>query len=271
MFSRAYIGLSSVVAIAVWLGWVGVMTTRDKVFLTGSLMGGLAPVLWVDTLLKCGLRSLGAVPMMLRVFGRSSRGATLTGVVVICLLFWLSPFATNPSPYRIHMSVFLVLVVAFLWLQPPYCLMLGESSHWTGRALGHVSCSVYPLRVVALLDLHRTGYVVGSFSFLTDSLRTESDQDWRNVVDSVADWVRLIVLDARTDSPIVVSEVGMLLSRPDRLRRAFFIVGAHGESPALAAHKLSADSPGIRSLREEEIKTVLKKVTEAKQQHSGNA
>jgi len=271
VFSRAYVGLASVLAIAVWLGWIGAMTNRDKVFLTGSLMGGLAPVLWVDTLLKCGLRSLGAVPMMLRVFGRSRRGATLTGVVVMCLLFWLSPFATNPSPYRIHMSVLLVLVVALLWLQPPYCLMLGESSRVTGKAIGHVSCGVYPLRVVALLDLRRTGYVVGSFSFLTDSLRTESDQDWRSVVDSVADWVRLIVLDARTDSPIVVSEVGILVSRPDRLRRAFFIVGTHGEAPALAAHMLAADSPGIRSLREEEIETVLKKVVEAKQQGGGNA
>jgi hypothetical protein len=148
--------------------------------------------------------------------------------------------------------------------------MLGESSSSTGKALGHVSCGVYPLRVVALLDLRRTGYVVGSFSFLTDSLRTESDQDWRNVVDSVADWVRLIVLDARTDSPIVVSEVGILVSRPDRLRRAFFVVGPDGEAPALAAHNLAADSPGIRSMQEEEIETVLKKVAGADQQHNGS-
>lgn len=258
MFTRFYTSLVSLCLLLIWLGWFGSADIRWRLFVTGTLMGSLAAVLWIDTLAKCGLRSLSTVWTMAKVFGRSRRGTTLTGLVVFCLLFWLSPFATNPSPYRIHMSTTLVLTVAFLWLQPPFALMLGASDRSTGRALGSASSALYPYRIVALLDCRRTGPIGGGFSLLTDVLRTESDYDWRDVVDSLADRVPLLILDARTNSPIVSSEVSMIYSKPERLSRTIFVVGLGGEAPALFANDLAVDSPGIRTIQEDEIALVLK-------------
>ena len=157
------------------------------------------------------------------------------------------------------MSVALVLTLVLLWLHPPFALMLGESAGHTGAALAALSSAAFPFRVVALLDPRRTGYMVGPFSVLTDSLRTESDRDWRAVVDRLADSVQLILLDARTDSPIVISEVQQIISKPERLRRTVFVVDADGNAPALSANSLCGDSPGIRVVREAEIRPIVRK------------
>jgi hypothetical protein len=110
-----------------------------------------------------------------------------------------------------------------------------------------------------MLDHRRTGYVSGGFSTFTDNLRIESDRLWRSFVDELADYVPLIVLDARTDNPIVVLEVKIILSKPERLHRTLFVVGPQGEAAALLANDRMSDSPGIHSAREEEITTVLKR------------
>jgi hypothetical protein len=258
MWSRLYILMCCVYLAAVWLGGYGSIGQREKIVQSGMLLGGLAPVMWLDTVTRWGLRSLRTAPLMATVFLRSKRGSTLTGVAVVCLCVWLSPFATQPSPYRYHMSVTLILTLIFLWLQPPCVLVLGASSPPTGRALALVSSALFPFRVVALLDHRKTGYILGSFSPLTDNLRTESDSHWRTTVDHLADHVPLIVLDARTDTPIVVSEVRQILGQPSRLHRTAFIVGAEGEAPALRAHGLSHESAVIRAVREEEIGRALK-------------
>lgn len=252
MFSRVYSPLVLLLLALMWLGTLGEFEVGKKAFLTGILLGGIAPMMWLDMFLKGGVRSLYAVPMMIRFFGRSRRSSTLMGIMVFCLLFWLSPFAANPSPYRIHMSVTLVLTVALLWLQPPFALILGASSPSTGKVLGTVSSELFPLRVVGLL--RGTGYFAGAFSVLTDNLRTESDRDWREVVEQLSDSVALIVLDTRTESPIVAEEVQRIVFNPNRLGRTLFVVGPEGEAPALQANGLSIHSPGVKTVREEEIK-----------------
>ncbi len=239
--------------LALWKGWIGKLSQHEKLVYSAMLLSGIVLALWVDTLIKCGFRSIRTVPMMIRVFGRARRGGTLMGIVVLSLLFWLSPFATDPSPYRFHMSASLVISVLLLWLQPPFALALGESNRFTGHVLKTVSLKVFPFRVVALLDPKGTGYYLGSFSALTDNLRTASDRDWEMVVEQLADVVQLIILDARTDSSLVRQEVGRLKDRPDLLSRTLFIVGPNGEAPALHAHALTRQSPGINTAREEEM------------------
>lgn len=258
MLSRLYILVSLATLAAVWLGGWGSLGHRERLVLSGVLLGGLTPLLWLDTMSRLGLRCLRSIPMMASIFLRSKRGSTLTGVTVFCLCFWLSPFAREPSPYRYHMSTTLVLAIALLWLQPPCVLVLGASNRQTGRALASVSRASIPFRVVALLDHRRTGYVVGAFSPLTDNLRTESDHHWRSTVDALADYVPLIVLDARTDTPIVVFEVKQIMERPWRRDRTIFVIGPDGQAPALEAHGVSTNAPDVRTIQEHEIELAVK-------------
>lgn len=258
MCSRLYIFASLLYLAAIWLGGYGSLPQSKKLVFSGMVLGGLAPIMWLDTVVRWGPRCLRTLPMMGKAFLRSKRGSTLTGLLVISLCFLLSPFAAEPSPYRYHMSATLILTIVFLAFQPPCALMLGASSQLTGRALARVSSVLFPFRVVALLDHRKTGYILGSFSLFTDNLRTESDHHWRSTVDRLADHVPLIVLDARADSPIVISEVKQMLDRPARLNHTIFIVGSDGEAPALQYHGLDHASPAIQTIREEEIERKLK-------------
>lgn len=256
---RAYAMLSFLAILGIWLGAPDVLDTRDKIFWSGLLLGGLAPVLWLDTIRKFGSRSLRSIPLMIRIIALSRRAGLLGWIVFFCLCLWLNPMSLHPSPYRVHMSIALVAAIGFLLLQPPAVLMLGESCAATGRALSSVSNAAFPFRTVALLDQRRTGYILGSFSPVTDNLRTKSGSQWQEVADSLEDVAFLIVLDARSDSPAVAFEVGQIVARPDRLQRTLFIVGPNGESPALAAHGLASDSPGICSTNEQMLAGALRK------------
>lgn len=258
MLTRFYFFVVIIAELSIWFGWFGPSGTSEKLVLAGMPLVGLAPVIWVDTIIWWGFRSIRAVPMMAAIFLRSKRGSTSVGIVVVFLCFWFSPFAEHHSPYRFHMSAGLIFTVILLWLQPPCALVLGASSPPTGRALRAVSSVLFPFRVVALLDHRRTGYIVGTLPVFTDNLRTESDHHWRTTVDNLADRVPLIVLDARTDTEIVVSEIKQLLDKPERLSRTVFVVGPNGDAPALLAHDLSHNSAGIKTVTEESIGAVLK-------------
>ena len=258
MLSRWYRILFFVLIAAIWFDGIGSFEHLEKQVLSYMLLGGLAPVMWFDTIIHFGLRPLRNVPMMGKIFLRSKRGGTLTGMMVLSLLFLFSPFGAEPHSYRLHLGAIIVLTILFLSLQPPCTLVLGTSNRETGRVLQSVSNTLFPFRVVALLDHRRTGYVVGTFSLLTDNLRTESDHHWRFTVDQLADSVPLIILDARTDSPIVVTEVAMILERPNRLKHSIFVIGTEGQAPALYANGVSVGATGIRAVKEEDIAVALK-------------
>jgi hypothetical protein len=235
---------------------------QEQLFLSGMLLASMPPLMWLETIFWVGWGCLRSVPMMADIFLRCWRGWVLLAVVAFCLWFWwLAPSAsTDPSPYRIEMSVALIVTIALLWLQPPFVLVLGVSAGRTGRVLGNVSAAMYPFRVVALLDTTLSGTTggVGAFSPLTDNLRTVSPDRWRSVVDSLADLVSIIVIDARTESELVVYEVGEMLRRPDRLRRTVFVVGSNGEAAALEAHNRTAASPDLWTATESRVRAALK-------------
>lgn len=249
MLSRLYAALVPLLIIGRW--WSST-DSRQTIFVSGLIIGGVVPLMWLDTLVTSGLRALGGVPVMARLLFASVRGKLLMQICVGSVLF----ITLTSSPYRVQMSVALTVTGLLLWLQPPFALLLGESSETTGRLLRELSSAAFPLRIVGLLDQRRLGYFVGSFSWLSDNLRTTSYWEWRAIVDELADLVPLVVLDARTISPLVADEVGEILGRPDRLRRTVFVVNT-APAPALVAHGVTEASKDVRTVREGELRSSL--------------
>lgn len=243
--------------LALWTGWISTPKDYDKLIITSFLLGGIAPVMWIDTIIMAGFSVIKVIPKMIRIFGKSLRGSILLGIIVLYLCFVLSPFASNPIPHRIDMSITLVATIILLWLQPPFSLFLGASTPDSKKALKVVSLGFYPLRVVAMLDNRRTGYFIGSFSTLTDNIRTVSDHEWRDIIKDMADSVHSIVVDARTESENVVEEVGMIYSSPDLLCKTIFIIGIDGEAPALAKNKININTPEVQTTNQEVLGSFL--------------
>ncbi len=258
MISRWYRVVVAVTLGAIWIGGSGAFGASERLILSGFVIAGLVPIMWVDTVIRSGVGCFRSVPMMARVFLRSKRGATLTGIAVVFVAYILSPYRAQPYPYRYQMSVVLISTTLLLWLQPPCVLVLGASSQQTGRALALISAISFPFRVVALLDHRKTGYLLGAFSPLTDSLRTESDSHWRTTVDGLADHVPLIVLDARADTPLVVAEVKIIMESAGRRDRTIFVCGADGRAPALEAHNVPPHSPKVQVVQEDALQVAIK-------------
>ncbi len=258
MLSRGYILVCFVTLAVVWVSGWKTIGNEEKGVLTCFMLAGLLPAMWLDTITRWGIRCLRGVLLMAGNFLRSKRGSTLTGIAVFSLLFLFSPFQSEPIPYRYHLATTLLLSIGMLWLQPPCVLVLGASSRQTGRILASVSSASYPFRVVALLDHRRTGYFLGTFSLWTDNLRTDSDSHWRNTVDKLSDHVPLIVLDARTDTPIVVSEVKLILEKPERRNRTIFVVGPDRQAPALELNEISPLARQVRTVKENEIEPAVR-------------
>lgn len=245
-----------------WKAWdvipgIGDYPFSRKLVVGMLLFTGLPLMMWIDTLAHGGLRVLRTLPTMIRIFIRCRRGRQLLAVAAACIAVWHWPFAEELSPLRWPMTVSLALTIGLLWLQPPYMLMLGASSEATGMSLSRLSNAAFPYRIVALLDRVRTGRHLSSFSWLTDDLRTVDERDWRSLVDRLVDVVPVIVLDARTDRPVVVQEAESLLHRPERLRRSTFVITADGTAPALTMNGVTPGSSEIRVLRPDQIESLL--------------
>lgn len=264
--SMAYNVITIGLIVSIFLGWhvweiipgFGEWTWSRKMTIGTMLLAGVSVMMWIDTLSFGGLKVLKTIPTMASIFFRSRRGRLLTGITVFCLCFWHSPYAKEPLPLRWEMSFTLLGTITLLWLQPPYVLMLGASSEETGKALARLSSAVFPFRVVALLDRARTGRHVGSsFSWLTDDLRTIDERDWRALVDRLIELVPVIVLDARTDRPVVVYEANQLLLHPRRLHRSSFVISEDGHCPALSLNGVMQEDSRIRAIRADQIESVL--------------
>ena len=258
MFSRLYVLVSSVFIASIWFDWQWWEVGLDhesfrKLRLSLLLISGLLPAMWLDTILKCGWQSLGVLPKMAMIFARCRRTRVLFGFLILMLIAWLNPFFQMSILRRSENIFVVVIAMGLLCLQPPYALLLGESNAVTGRVLRKVGLQLYPLRVVALLDSSRTGSSLGSFSVLTDDLRTTSEREWKMLVERLADIVQLIILDARTDSPLVVEEIRLLKCRQERLSRTLVVVGPKGQLSSGVAQSLSRQSTSVRTVCEEEL------------------
>jgi len=235
-----------------YMWFLSSMDLSAKLVWSGMSFGLYVWAMWIDTLLLLGVRSILAVPSMALLFGKSKKGSTLLGIIVISLVFWWSPFAIEPSSYRLEMTIGLITSIMLLWLQPPAVLILAKSSQETADLVRMVSMAVHPLRVVALLDTKRTGRDMGTFSLFTDNIRTDSDREWQKVVDILLESVPAVILDTRTESPPVSHEVAKIINS-QRLKQTLFIVGPLGEAPALENNGYKSDSFGVYAVIKEDL------------------
>lgn len=260
MFTRFY-RLFLVIALAwLWLGGGRQYETDTKVFWSGSLIGGFVLAMWLDSLRMMGFRHLRMVPLLGRIFFFSKRGAILSAMIVLPLLYFWSPLTINSSPFQLQMSIAIVLVIVLLWTQPVCLLLLAESSQKTGRVLEQISSHLLPLRVVAMIDQDRTGCSLGGFSWFTDNPRTESEHEWRELVDQLSELVPNIVLDARTDNPVIIYEAKEILTHPERVTKAIFIVEDDGSALALEPHKDIISLQEINTITESMLNSTLNKI-----------
>ena len=252
MFTRLYSLFLLVSLPWLWFDTSNDYELRAKIVWSGVLLGGYAVAMWLESIRAMGLRSMRMVPLLTRIFFLSKRGTVLSAILVLSLLYFWSPVAENPSPFRLEISVSLIMVIFLLWTQPPYLLFLAGSNPKAGHALQKIATQLLPHRTIALLDHRRTGSYLGGFSLFTDDLRTASQYEWRSLVDELSDLVPRIVLDARTESQAVIDEVELILEHSDRREKAIFIVEENGPSPALLPY---LDNPYLDR---------IPKITEAK-------
>jgi hypothetical protein len=82
---------------------------------------------------------------------------------------------------------------------PPALIMLGSSSPSLGQALHDFRAALAPLRVVSLLDVDEAGPQHDPDRL--DNFRTSDDADWKPVFAVMRSAARVILLDARVDTP----------------------------------------------------------------------
>jgi hypothetical protein len=89
-----------------------------------------------------------------------------------------------------------------------------------------------PQRIVFLLSDDISVGIYNHDDFSRDNLRTPNDVDWRDVVHPLIDLVAVVIIDTRALTPPVGEEISRLATT-DSLENTLFVVGDHGESPAL--------------------------------------
>lgn len=226
--SRLY--LLAGLACLFWLWWRPTQPLQYRAQLTIFVLTGAPFVMLVDNLLLTGPRSFLSSPLMLRAFLRSRRSTFVMFDVSALGLLWLDP--NNDVPMRGVMLAASIVGVLLFIIQPASVLLLGASRR-TIAEVGNATFSIFPLRTVTLLST-QAGLFMGGISPLTDVLRTDSDADWRTMVEMLVDAVPCVVIDVRHSSPAVLEEVERTLGSSDRIARTIFVVGDDGSSPMFA-------------------------------------
>jgi len=233
MITKIYTVILVVSLLYMWIN--SPVDQGTKIVLSGISFGVFVWTMWLDTLFSLGIRSICSVPKLALIFGKSKKGSTLLAIAGLSIVFWWSPFAVEPSPYRLEMTICLISSIILLWLQPPAVLILGVSSQETANLVSQISKTIHPLRIVGLFDTKRTGRLMGTFSLFTDNMRTESDREWEKVVELILYVVPLVVIDTRTISPPVIREVKRVMGNNQYRKKSLFVVGSDNKAPALEA------------------------------------
>ena len=237
--------------------WFGSSANQSaKLVWTGMSFGFFVWAMWIDTILYLGIRSIRSVPRMAFLFGKSKKGSTLLAITGLCIVFWWSPFAVEPSPYRLEMTVSLVSSIILLWFQPPAVLILGVSSQKTANLVRRISVAIHPLRIIALFNTTSTGRFMGTFSVFTDNMRTDSDREWQRVVELILDVVPIVVLDTRIESSAIIYEVKRVMGNNQYRKKTLFIVSSDNKAPALESSGYSVKSkPSLNIVTKDELAT----------------
>ena len=93
---------------------------------------------------------------------------------------------------------------------PPALIILGSSSPSLGQALHDFREALAPLRVVSLLDVDEAGPQHDPDRL--DNFRTSDDADWKAVFAVMCSAARVILLDARVDTPALRYEAQAIVA-----------------------------------------------------------
>lgn len=189
-----------------------------------------AALIWIETLRIGGAAMLGQLPRSLWIQFRARRVQTLIAVMVGSgLMTWYIARSDRlPNPYFIHVQVVIVAAAFLVSLRPPVAIALLGSRRESAMVLNEASLSLFPARVVALVDSQRTGPTMNFGR--DDNLRTGSGQGWQDVVRFLQRSVAVIVVDGRFPSPVVQQELRWILQSADLMQRTVLIVPDEGES-----------------------------------------
>ena len=122
-----------------------------------------------------------------------------------------------------------------LFFTPPSILLLGTSRRETIRLFNHIERSIYPYRVIVLLNPSQSEPDRHSYlhwlHFEFSNLRILIDSNWQIIVNRICNSVPIVVLDTRLASPAVIEETEIIFQ--SFLSKTIFVVDENGEAPSI--------------------------------------
>ncbi|QDT36533.1 hypothetical protein [Stratiformator vulcanicus] len=195
---------------------------------------------WVPMIRCYGWKFLPVVPTMWRIHGRSKRASapgrkrtSFAREIVQYLSVALIGFYFGGVGTLIGGSFAALAVARALFAgRVPIVLLLGTSSDSLFRLQRGLISLLHGGIVATLLNVNAASD--GNFRYAGHVFRTfdDDDQTWKDSVRKIADCVALVVLDTRTESPIVEFESRWMAE--EFSDKTLFIMGDNGETPALS-------------------------------------
>jgi hypothetical protein len=177
---------------------------------------------------------------MLR-YGIASKNALMITAIVSLLLVGLAAPLTNSALVWIIAADVLVsgLSLVCKLAMPPSILYLSVSSVQSLDLLALLDRQLFPLRTVYLLDAEQTGSkqipIKSRQRFELNNIRLYDGLDWHGRMREIAEFVPIIVMDARSFSPAIQREISHVLSSAALIRRTLIVVNADGSVPGAQA------------------------------------
>jgi len=112
---------------------------------------------------------------------------------------------------------------------PPALIILGSSSTALGRTLHDCRAALDPLRVVSLLDVDESGFLHDINRL--DNFRTSEDINWKMMFKVMCNAARVILLDARVDTPALRYEAKEVVDMSSG--KSVIVVQQDGKAPLI--------------------------------------
>jgi hypothetical protein len=170
-------------------------------------------------------------------------------IVPVAVLFAVSAAGIAvPIVFTVSLFLFWTHILLYQAL-PPSVLLLGTSRHETFTLRHGLERSLYPYRVIVLIEpaaaVGATDSLFNRNLFEWDNLRT-SDGSWRTSVFSLIGSTPVIVIDARVPTKGVVEEIRRVYSQ-QLIDKLLFVADEDGSAPALAAARIQVEASSVLS------------------------
>lgn len=133
-------------------------------------------------------------------------GGLILAVITILSRRVSLPLLAAAAFYSIQWLLFRVTAASL----PPALIMLGSSAPAVGKALHDFRRALSPLRVVSLLDVDPADPAHDPDRL--DNFRTSDDGDWKAVFEVLRSAARVVLLDARVDTPALRYEAHAIVA-----------------------------------------------------------